>query len=95
MDGKTKAIVAHIFLVGWIIAFVINFNAKDEITDFYLRQTLVLHLIMAMGWIPVFGNILALIALIFLIISILSAIQNEQKPIPLVGDIFQDWFKAL
>lgn len=94
MDGKTKAIVAHIFFIGWIIAFVVNMNEKDEITSFYLRQTLVLHLIMIMGWIPVLGNLLALVALVFLVISLLSAIQNEQKEIPFVGQYFQEWFKG-
>lgn len=95
MDGKTKAIVAHIFLIGWIISYVINMNDKEEITNFYLRQTLILHLLIAFGWIPVFGNILALAALILLIISLLSAIKNEQKEVPFVGALFQDWFKAL
>ncbi len=94
MDGRTKAIVAHIFLVGWIIAFIINWNDKDEITSFYLRQTLVLHLIIVMGWIPVFGNLLALVAFVFLIISLLSAIQDETKEIPFVGKYFQEWFSA-
>ena len=94
MDGKTKAIVAHIFFIGWIISFVVNMNEKDELTSFYLRQTLVLHLIMIMGWIPVLGNLLALVALVFLVISLLSAIQNEQKEIPFVGQYFQEWFKG-
>ncbi len=94
MDGKTKAIVAHIFFIGWIISFVININDKDEITSYYLRQTLLLHLIIMFGWIPVFGNLLALAAFVFLIISLLSAIQNEQKEIPFVGSYFQEWFSG-
>lgn len=94
MTAKTKAIVAHIFLVGWIIAFVINLNDKDELTSYYLRQTLVLHLIIAMGWVPVLGNLLALVALIFLIISVLSAVQGDKREVPFVGRYFQDWFRG-
>ncbi|NQU55448.1 MAG: hypothetical protein HQ522_23265 [Bacteroidetes bacterium] len=94
MDGKTKAIVAHIFFIGWIIAFVINMGDKDEITSYYLRQTLILHLIMIVGWIPGLGNILALAALVFLVISLLSAIQNEKKELPFVGKYFQEWFSG-
>lgn len=94
MDGKTKAIVAHIFFIGWIISFVINMNDKDEIASFYLRQTIILHLIIIMGWIPVLGNLLALAAFVFLIISILSAFQNEMKEIPFVGKYFQEWFSG-
>ena len=94
MDGKTKAIVAHIFFIGWIIAFVVNLNGKDEITSYYLRQTIVLHLLMVVGSIPGFGNILALAALVFLVISLLSAIQNEKKEIPFIGSYFQQWFSG-
>jgi uncharacterized membrane protein len=94
MDGKTKAIVAHIFFVGWIISFVLNMNEKDEIASFYLRQTIVLHLIIILGWIPGLGNLLALVALIFLVISLLSAIQNETKEIPFIGSYFQEWFSG-
>ena len=94
MDGKTKAIVAHIFFIGWIIAFVVNLNGKDEITSFYLRQTIVLHLLIAVAWIPVLGNIIALAALVFLVISLLSAIQDEKKEIPYIGSYFQQWFSG-
>jgi hypothetical protein len=34
MDGKTKAIVAHITIIGWIIALVINSNDKDEFASY-------------------------------------------------------------
>jgi uncharacterized membrane protein len=94
MDGKTKAIVAHIFIIGWIIAFVVNNNDKDDIASFYLRQTLVLHLIMIVGWIPVLGNLLALVAFIFLIISLISAVNNEKKEVPFIGKYFQEWFSV-
>ena len=95
MDGKTKSIVAHIFFIGWIIAFVINLGDKDEIASYYIRQTLVLHLILIAGWIPVVGNLLALAALVFLVISLLSAIQNEKKELPFIGKYFQEWFSGL
>ena len=44
MDGKTKAIVAHITYIGWIIALVINSNQKDEIASYYIRQLLGIYL---------------------------------------------------
>ena len=62
MDGKTKAIVAHITYIGWIIALVVNMNEKDEIASFYIRQLLGIYLfsliiafipvINIFGWIP-------------------------------------------
>jgi len=38
MDGKTTAIVSHITLIGWIIAFVTNNDKKDPLASFYIRQ---------------------------------------------------------
>lgn len=34
MDGKTKAIIAHITIIGWIIAIVLNSSEKDEFASF-------------------------------------------------------------
>jgi len=50
MDGKTKAIVAHITIIGWIVAIVINSNDKDEFAGYYIRQLLVLSIIPVIGW---------------------------------------------
>jgi hypothetical protein len=44
MDGKTKAIVAHITWIGWLIALIVNSSQKDEITSFYIRQLLGIYL---------------------------------------------------
>ncbi len=96
MDGKTKAIVAHIYWIGWVIALILNSSEKDEITSFYLRQLLGLFLLSIVLWfIPVVGWLANLVIFVFWIISLIGAINGEMKKIPLVGDLFQDWFKAL
>ncbi len=96
MDGKTKAIVAHITLIGWIIALVLNQNDdKDETASFYIRQTLGL-LIMGILWaIPIVGWIIGFASFILWIISLVGAISGEPKEVPLVGKYFQDWFKSI
>ena len=96
MDGKTKAIVAHIYWVGWIIALILNSSEKDEITSFYLRQLLGLFLLsLVLMFIPVLGWIANIIIFVFWIISLIGAINGEQKEVPLVGKYFQDWFKGI
>ncbi len=96
MNGKTKAIVAHIYWIGWVIALILNSSEKDELTSFYLRQLLGLFLLSIILWfIPVIGWIANIIIFIFWIISLIGAINGEQKEIPWVGKLFQDWFKAL
>ena len=52
MDGKTKAIIAHIYWIGWVIALIINSNQKDEISSFYLRQFLGIFLFTLLAIIP-------------------------------------------
>jgi hypothetical protein len=44
MDGKTKAIVAHITWIGWLISLIINSSQRDEIASYYIRQTLGIYL---------------------------------------------------
>lgn len=96
MDGKTKAIVAHITLIGWVIALVLNQNdQKDELASFYIRQTLGLLILGILAIIPVIGLIIWLASFILWIISLVGAISGEPKEIPLLGKYFQEWFKAI
>ena len=96
MDGKTKAIVAHITWIGWLIALVINSSEKDELASFYIRQMLGLWLFsLVISFIPVINVVGWIITLVFWIISLIGAINGEMKEIPWVGKLFQDWFKSL
>jgi uncharacterized membrane protein len=97
MDGKTKAIVAHITLIGWIIALVLNQNdQKDELASFYIRQMLGLLIAsIVLSFIPIIGWILWLVTFVFWIISLIGAAGGQPKELPLVGKYFQDWFKGL
>lgn len=96
MDGKTKAIVAHITIIGWIIALVVNSNDKDEFASYYIRQTLGIYLAgIVLGWIPYVGWIISIIVFVFWILSLVSSIQGERKETPFLGEYFQNWFQAL
>lgn len=96
MDGKTNAIVSHLFLIGWVIALVINSNDKDELASFYIRQNLGLMLAgMILVMIPVIGWIVSIAIFVFWIMSFIGAVQGEKKETPILGKYFQDWFKAL
>jgi uncharacterized membrane protein len=96
MDGKTKAIVAHITYIGWIIALVINSNEKDEITSFYIRQLLGIYLFsIVVTFIPLINFIGWILALVFWIMSLVGAVNGEMKETPVIGKYFQDWFKGI
>ena len=95
-DGKNVAIISHLFLIGWVIALIMNSTNKTEYGSFYLRQVVGLMLIgLIVGLIPVvniFGGLLVFIALIM---SFVSSLSGKMKPTFLLGNQFQDWFKTL
>jgi uncharacterized membrane protein len=96
MDGKTKAIVAHITWIGWLIALIVNSSQKDEITSFYIRQLLGLYLFgLVITFIPVINIIGWILVIIFWIMSLIGAVNGEMKELPVVGQYFQDWFKGI
>lgn len=96
MDGKTKAIVAHITWIGWVIALVVNSSEKDEIASFYIRQLLGLYLFgIVISFIPLVNIVGWIVTLVFWIMSLIGAINGEQKELPVVGKYFQDWFKGI
>ena len=95
MDSKTKAIIAHITIIGWIIALVVNSKEKDELTSFYIRQMLGLMIISLLGWIPFIGMLVGLVVLVLWVMSLIGAIQGEMKPTPVMGEQFQEWFSGL
>ncbi|MCR9172577.1 MAG: hypothetical protein NXI10_08805 [bacterium] len=106
-EGKTRAIIAHITLIGWIIALVQNNEKKDEFASFYIRQVLGLIIIaiglsfvgLIFGIIPFLGLIIVpaiWIGMIALwIVSLVGAVNGEKKELPILGAQFQEWFKSM
>jgi len=94
-DGKNVAIIAHITLIGWIIALVMNNGNKSEFGSFYIRQMLGLILFSLVGIIPIIGWIMWLVVLAAWIMSLVSALGGTMKPTCLFGQQFQEWFKSL
>lgn len=102
MDDKTKSIVAHLTIIGWVIALILNQQEKGPNTSFYLRQMLGLTIIAILGSlvfafipIPFLGTAWSILILILWVLSLLGAIGDTQKPLPVVGDMFQQWFKGI
>ena len=95
-DGKNVAIIAHITLIGWIIAIVMNSSNKTEYGSFYIRQVLGIMLLgLVTSFIP-FINFIAWILLVVLwVMSLIGALSGEKKPIFLLGTQFQEWFKGI
>lgn len=106
MDKKTLGIVSYITLIGWIIAFVKN-NPKDEDAAFHIRQSLGIMLISLVLYIPFMIIVMIMPAMFFLIyipylaiialwvLGLISAINEDKKPVPVVGEKIQDILKSI
>ena len=101
MDDKTKSIVAHLTIIGWVIALVMNQTDKGPNTSFYLRQMLGLTVLGLFGWllgmtpIPILSTIVSIGVVILWVLSLIGSLSGEQKPLPVVGDMFQQWFNGI
>ena len=95
-SGKNVAIIAHITIIGWVVALIMNNQNRTEIGSFYIRQVLGIGLLgLVVSWIPLINVIGWIFVVILWIMSLMSAINGTQKPIFLLGTQFQEWFKSL
>lgn len=106
-QGKTIAIISYITLIGWIIALVMHGSNKTSLGAYHLRQALgvmILAISVTIIRIPLFfipfigwavGLALSIGILIFWILGLVAAANAEEKPLPLVGAMFQNWFASI
>ena len=93
-DGKNIAIIAHLTLIGWVIALIMNSNNKTEIGSFYIRQMLGLMIIAFItSWIPILNFLVFIVLFVAWIMSLIGAFGGEKKTTFLFGNQFQEWFK--
>ena len=84
MDTKTTSIVAYITWIGLLIAFCAG---DREGAKFHLNQALVIFLFGLLGWIPCIGWIWSIFMLVCWVMGLVAAINQEEKPVPLIGQI--------
>ncbi len=100
---KTGGILSYITIVGLIIAFVQNQEEKSEYVNFHVRQNLGIGLFGIAIWvvnvIPLLGQIIWIVGMlalfVFWVMGLMGAINGERKPVPIVGEHFQEWFKSI
>jgi uncharacterized membrane protein len=103
MDQKTIAWVSYLTLVGWIIS-IVSYNGsadKSPLAKFHLRQSLgimltgILIYILAVTAIFSFGFFATLVWIldigifILWLLGIISATQGQEKPVPVLGVLYQ------
>jgi uncharacterized membrane protein len=96
------AIISHLWIIGLLIAFVMNTSKKNSFASFYIRQMIGLNLIQALnGWViykflgSTAGMIVGFLVFVLWVISLIGAIKGEEKLVPFIGQQFQEWFKSI
>ena len=101
-EGRQIAIISYLTIIGLVIAFSMNMETKNEYAKMHIRQSLGLNILFYSiaifigyfnSWMisgPFYVSFIVLWTFGFV-----NAIQREHRPIPLVGDYFQEWFKSI
>ena len=101
-EGKTIAITSYILIVGVLIAMSMNSENKNSFASFHIRQALGISLtFISLGLVISNFNSLYISVPMWISVSVLwtygifSAIIGSEKPIPILGKFYQNWFKTI
>ena len=101
-EGKTAAITSYVLVVGVLIAMSMNSESKNSFASFHIRQALGISLtFISLGLIISNFDSLLISTPMWIFVSVLwsygmfSAINGTTKPMPLLGNYFQKWFKSI
>ncbi len=101
-NSKTVAIIAYITIIGLVVAYIMNNNNKSTLGSFHIRQSLgimcvglVLSIVVSFIDISILGWVVQAGIFVLWILGLISAVQAEMKPVPVLGAQFQEWFKGI
>ncbi len=92
MDKKVTGIVAYMTFIGWIIAICAGDKENAKVQ---LNNALLLHLAWIISFVIIFipfvggvlDCILVIAIVVFWIMGLISAVQDTDKELPLIGGI--------
>lgn len=106
MNNKTLAIVSYITIIGWLIAYFSYKDSisKNNLTKYHLKQSLGLGIIgiifgvviqviaFALPSLVTILSLFSLVVLVLWVFGIINAANEQEKPLPVVGGMFEDKF---
>ncbi|MBZ4037603.1 DUF4870 domain-containing protein [Flavobacterium sp. 17A] len=108
MNKKTLSILSYVTIIGWIIAFVKSkdLTPKSDLVNYHLKQgfgiflvslavNIILSIVVSIVPALYFLSYVGYVILILWIFGIINAANEQKKPIPLVGTIFEDKFSFI
>ena len=102
MSGKTIAVISYITWIGTLIAFLLNNSQRNLFASFHIRQAIGISVFSLINSFVLLNYIdlwivgsLGMVLFVFRIIGIIGALKNEERKVPFVADLFQDWFRGI
>ena len=83
-NPKLTSVLGYLGILLWLVAYMIG---DKEGAKFHLNQALVINLFAFLTVIPVFGIVIGMAVFVFWIVGLVAAIKQEEKRVPLIGDI--------
>lgn len=101
-EGKKIAIISYLTIIGSVIAIFMNNEKPDSFASFHIRQALGIFITwFALGYFvggfDNWGVSAGFYTFIFILwlYGFVSAVQEEAKPIPFLGEFYQKLFKNI
>lgn len=96
-DGKLWAVLSYIFIL-WIFPLWV-IKPRNAFAVYHAKQGLGLFIVgivvSLVAWIPIIGQLIWLVYVVFWILGLVNAIRGLQKPVPLLGTHFEQWFATV
>ena len=100
---KTMGIIAYLTIIGLIVAIVTNKDKKVSFASYHIRQSLGLAVtgiaLAIIGIIPFIGWLISILGTIFIVIlwvlGLINALNGYEKPVPVMGEKYMEWFKNI
>jgi len=106
MDNKTLSIVSYITIIGWLIAYFSGKENANSLLKYHLRQglglfivSLVFNIMLSILLVIVpslaFLGYIGLAFIALAILGIINANNEVEKPLPIIGQMFENKFSFI
>jgi len=103
MNNKTLSIVSYITIIGWLISYFSGKENANGLLKYHLRQSfglfiislivnILLTIITTMVPSLSFLTYVGIIFFVLMILGIINAANEVEKPLPLIGKMFENKF---
>ncbi|MBX3254011.1 MAG: DUF4870 domain-containing protein [Chitinophagaceae bacterium] len=105
-NSKSSAVINYITIFGWLYVYITS-KEKDNFLKYHQRQSFGLFitgfvicialniLAMILPVLGIVGGIIGLLSLLLMIVGIINANNGVEKPLPIIGKMFENKFSFI